>query len=274
MLHKNVAGTCCIAGGVAWGVDTSHGACGASSMGRVHEHDDARITAIALRAGKGDRAALTEFIRATQGDVWRLLAHLADTDRADDLTQETYLRVMSALPRFAGRSSARTWLLSVARRVWVDSVRHDMARPRSASSEWEVAADQHTASIQSSQSAWTDWVDVQLLMENLDPDRREALILTQVLGYTYDEAAAIVGVRVGTIRSRVARARADLVAASQSGESAASGAGSSARSSVAPESAGSAAGVATGTDGRAGASGAPAAGARVESGRRRLRVLR
>jgi len=54
------------------------------------------VTELALRAGRGDRAALTEFIKATPSDVWRLLAHLGGTDRADDLTQETYLRVMGA----------------------------------------------------------------------------------------------------------------------------------------------------------------------------------
>ena len=180
----------------------------------AHDLNDHRVTAIALRAGKGDRAALTEFIRLTQKDVWRLLAHLADSDRADDLTQETYLRVMSALPRFAGRSSARTWLLSVARRVWVDSIRHDMARPHSASAEWETAVNDRTVAHSQQENSWADWVDVRILMESLLPERREALILTQVLGYTYDEAALIAGVRVGTIRSRVARARADLVAAS------------------------------------------------------------
>ena len=180
----------------------------------AHDHNDNRVTAIALRAGKGDRAALTEFIRLTQKDVWRLLAHLADSDRADDLTQETYLRVMSALPRFAGRASARTWLLSVARRVWVDSIRHDMARPHSATDEWETAVENRTIAHSLQESSWADWVDVRILMEGLLPERREALILTQVLGYTYDEAALIAGVRVGTIRSRVARARADLIAAS------------------------------------------------------------
>ena len=100
---------------------------------------DAAVTDLALRAASGDRRALTEFISATHDDVWRLLAHLADTDRADDLTQETYLRVLSALPRFAARSTARTWILSLAHRVWVDSVRHDMARPRSSATEIEDA---------------------------------------------------------------------------------------------------------------------------------------
>ncbi|APT91741.1 RNA polymerase sigma factor SigC [Corynebacterium phocae] len=173
------------------------------------EAEDARVTELALRAGRGDRAALTEFIRATQDDVWRLLAHLGGREIADDLTQETYLRVMSALPRFAARSSARTWLLSLARRAWVDNIRHDMARPRKSVTEYEDAAAQMAVS--ESSGTWSDWIDARTLIDALPADRREALILTQVLGYTYEEAAKISGVRVGTIRSRVARARKDLI---------------------------------------------------------------
>ncbi|EFM44628.1 sigma-70, region 4, partial [Corynebacterium accolens ATCC 49726] len=59
--------------------------------------------------------------------------------------------------------------------------------------------------------SWSDWIDARALIDALPADRREALILTQVLGYTYEEAAKIAGVRVGTIRSRVARARKDLI---------------------------------------------------------------
>src|SRR5699024_12814583 len=57
-----------------------------------HGRDDARVTKLALKAGRGDRKALTEFIRSTQDDVWRMLAHLGGPEIADDLTQETYLR--------------------------------------------------------------------------------------------------------------------------------------------------------------------------------------
>lgn len=153
------------------------------------EHDDARVTDLALRAGRGDRAALTEFIKSTQDDVWRLLAHLGGPEIADDLTQETYLRVIGALPRFAARSSARTWLLSLARRVWVDNIRHDMARPRKSATEYEDAAAQAPA-IENS-GTWSDWIDARALIDALPADRREALILTQVLGYTYEEAAKI-----------------------------------------------------------------------------------
>ena len=181
--------------------------------------DDARVTDLALRAGRGDREALTEFIRATQDDVWRLLAHLGGRDTADDLTQETYLRVMGALPRFAARSSARTWLLSLARRVWVDNIRHDMARPRKSITEYEDAA-ATTPVAGANASSWSDWIDARALIDALPVERREALILTQVLGYTYEEAAKIADVRIGTIRSRVARARKDLIeaTAANSGE--------------------------------------------------------
>lgn len=173
---------------------------------------DEHVTQLALKAGRGDRAALTEFIRATQSDVWRLLAHLGGTAIADDLTQETYLRVMGALPRFAARSSAKTWLLSLARRVWVDNIRHDMARPRKSAAEVE--------SVDTPQeSHWSEWIDVRMLIDALPQERREALILTQVLGYSYEEAAKIANVRIGTIRSRVARARADVIAGMKTPES-------------------------------------------------------
>ncbi|MDR6278358.1 RNA polymerase sigma factor [Corynebacterium suicordis] len=175
------------------------------------EFHDAAVTDLALRAARGDRRALTKFIAETHDDVWRLLAHLADADRADDLTQETYLRVLGALPRFAARSTARTWILSLARRVWVDSVRHDMARPRKTAGDWEDQASETPASETTGGQTWAEWVDTRALIDKLEPERREALILTQMLGYTYAEAAGIAGVRVGTIRSRVARARADLV---------------------------------------------------------------
>ncbi|AGE37399.1 RNA polymerase sigma factor [Corynebacterium urealyticum] len=172
---------------------------------------DAHVTDLALRAARGDKGALNEFISATHDDVWRLLAHLANPDQADDLTQETYLRVLSALPRFAARSTARTWILSLARRVWVDSIRHDMARPRKSAAEWEDAAGDTPAAETTGGSSWVEWLDTQDMLNSLEPDRREALILTQMLGYTYAEAAKIANVRTGTIRSRVARARAELV---------------------------------------------------------------
>jgi RNA polymerase sigma-70 factor, ECF subfamily len=167
------------------------------------------LTELAIAAGKGDRGAMERFVRGSQRDVWRLVAHLAGVGLADDLTQETYLRALPSLRSFAGRSTARTWLMSIARRVVVDHIRMVTARPRTTGAvDWTQAADRSQAE---SAAGFEDVVEINVLLDGLMPQRREALVLTQVLGMSYVEAADVCGVPVGTIRSRVARARQDLL---------------------------------------------------------------
>ncbi|GAA1297750.1 sigma-70 family RNA polymerase sigma factor [Pseudonocardia xinjiangensis] len=173
--------------------------------------DDARITAWALAAGRGDRAALAAFVRATQRDVHRFVAHISGPGEAEDLTQETYLRALASLPRFAGRSSARTWLLSIARRTAADAVRTATRRPRTTGvDDWNAVVGER---IRSARSAADEAVVLGLLVDQLEPRRREAFVLTQVLDLDYAEAAAVCDCPIGTIRSRVARAREDLMTA-------------------------------------------------------------
>lgn len=173
--------------------------------------DDAQTTELALAAGAGDRTALAAFIRATQRDVHRFVCHLCARDEAEDLTQETYLRALRALPGFAGRSSARTWLLSIARRVAADQIRRTMARPRATGVEdWDTIA---AGSSAHRLSGFDEGVLLRELVAALETDRRDAFVLTQVLGLGYAAAAEVCGCPVGTIRSRVARAREDLVRA-------------------------------------------------------------
>ncbi|ASO20701.1 RNA polymerase sigma-70 factor (ECF subfamily) [Actinoalloteichus hoggarensis] len=175
---------------------------------------DEQITALALAAGRGDRSALEAWVRATQADVWRFLAHLDGPGGADDLTQETYLRAFTALPGFAGRSSSRTWLFSIARRVVVDRIRSRAARPRvSAEVDWQQAAEADAARRHRRSAGFEDIVELNMLLDSLDESRRSAIVLTQVLGLSYAEAAKVCDCEVGTIRSRVARARDDLLAA-------------------------------------------------------------
>ena len=164
------------------------------------------ITSAALRARRGDTAAATAFVRATQADVWRLCTHLGSRSTADDLTQETYARAFASLHRFAGRSSARTWLLSIARRVCADAVR-DAVRARGVDAPARTAPDP------------ADSVALRALLGGLDAERREAFVLTQMVGLSYAEAAEVCSCPVGTIRSRVARARTDLVDAFGGGAS-------------------------------------------------------
>lgn len=162
---------------------------------------------LARLSASGDTAALTELIRCTQGDVWRFIAHLTDPWIADDLTQETYIRALRTIRRFEGRSSVRTWLLTIARRVVIDELRKSYRRPARAMPGDIDRAERPTETT----GDFEEVVDVGLLLSELDDDRRIALVLTQILGMSYAEAAAVCRVPIGTIRSRVARARQDLI---------------------------------------------------------------
>ena len=160
------------------------------------------LTRSAVAARDGDPAALARFVRESQADVWRLAAHLVDRGAADDLTQEIYERALRSLPSFRGDSSARTWLLSIARRTCVDTIRR-RARMRLRETRMRALATEREEFI---------GYDVELdeVLSALDPDRRAAFVLTQLLGYSYAEASEVCDCPVGTIRSRVARARSEI----------------------------------------------------------------
>ncbi|MEV6572439.1 sigma-70 family RNA polymerase sigma factor [Streptomyces sp. NPDC051577] len=172
---------------------------------------DEPTTRLALAARDGDPDAVDRFVRALQRDVWRYVAYLsADPQAADDLTQETFLRALGSLHRFEGRSSARTWLLSIARRTVVDNLRYKAARPRlSGRDDWQTAAEQ-TQPLDL--PGFEDGIALAELLGAIPAERRDVFVLTQVLGLPYAEAAVALGCPIGTVRSRVARARTSLIA--------------------------------------------------------------
>lgn len=168
------------------------------------------VTRWALAARDGDRAAAAAFIRTTSADVWRLCAYLGDPATADDLAQETYVRALRALPAYRGAAAGRTWLLSIARRVVADDLRARRRRRRL--DEIVRRRSMGEAQSRAGADAGAD-AEVVDLLSRLSPERRLAFVLTQFVGLSYAEAAGVCGCPVGTIRSRVARARADLVLA-------------------------------------------------------------
>lgn len=157
----------------------------------------------ALRAKAGDRRALDDLVRGLHADVWRLCRYLGNPADPDDLTQETFERLLKSLHRFRGDGAARSWALSIARRVCADSTRRAQRERRL---DTRLRGDAGPGSHHD-----VSWHEIDELLETLDPDRREAFILTQLVGLSYEEAAEAVGCPIGTIRSRVARARADLL---------------------------------------------------------------
>lgn len=159
----------------------------------------------ALAARDGDPVAQAAFVRTTQAEVWRFVAALVDAGNADDLTQETYLRAFRALPAFEGRSTVRTWLLGIAHRACADHIRTAVRRRRL---DERLTTQAQTDGPHPDPAQHATAAD---LLRRLPDERRGAFVLTQVLGLSYAEAAEVEGVPVGTIRSRVARARTELV---------------------------------------------------------------
>jgi RNA polymerase sigma-70 factor, ECF subfamily len=182
--------------------------CG-STWHKVQRVED--LNRLALDAAAGQQVAWARLVRATYLDVWRLCAHLVDRQSADDLTQETFLRAVRKLRRFRGDGPVRAWLFTIARRVCAAEIGGRTRRRDSALDFGLAETVPHALRTHDHAPA----VELNLLLAGLSPERREAFVLTQVIGCSYDEAAAICDCPVGTIRSRVARARDDLVQAVQ-----------------------------------------------------------
>lgn len=169
----------------------------------VHTGSVDDLTRLALAAGAGDDDAVRAFVRRAQPDVWRLCAGLVGREHADDLTQDSFIRILRALPAFRGDATARTWMLRITRYTCADWIRARQRRRRLDQQAGELA--------RTVTAAATGEVELDDLLDRLPPERRDAFLLTQVLGLSYAEAAEVCGCEVGTIRSRVARARVALV---------------------------------------------------------------
>ena len=164
-----------------------------------------RWTELALAARDGNVHAMDQFVRETHDRVQRLCRLLGDPDTVDDLVQDTYVRALRSLSRFRRDGSARSWLLAIARNTCADATR---SRVRALQHQRALDPEaEHAASVDG------PWAEVDDLLRPLDADRREAFVLTQMLGLPYADAAEVAGCPVGTIRSRVSRARADLLEA-------------------------------------------------------------
>jgi RNA polymerase sigma factor (sigma-70 family) len=133
-------------------------------------------------------------------------------DTADDLTQETLLRAWAARERFAAGTSFRAWTFTILRNVYFGQIR----RLRFVGEYNEIEAERKL-STPATQDVGLVASDVLRAMALLPPAQREVLILAGVGHISYNEMAEICGVAVGTIKSRIARARASLSATIESG---------------------------------------------------------
>ncbi len=123
-------------------------------------------------------------------------------DRADDLVQETLVKAWSNLGSFVEGTNLPAWLFTILRNIYYSEYRK--RRREVADSDGAIAAKLATAP---SQNGHMDLLDFRAALQELPTDQREALILIGASGLSYEEAAQICGCAVGTMKSRVNRAR-------------------------------------------------------------------
>lgn len=126
-------------------------------------------------------------------------------DRADDLVQETVMKAWAAHESFTEGTNLRAWLFTIMRNVYFSQYRKQRREVQDTDGEAAARLAVHPA-----QHGHLDLADFNAALERLPADQREALILVGASGFSCEEAAAISGCAVGTIKSRVNRARQKL----------------------------------------------------------------
>lgn len=177
-----------------------------------------REAALIQRCAEGDEAAYSELLGEHQRMVIQLAVNLlGDRDEALDLSQEVFLRVFRTIHRFRGQSSLRTWIYRIA----VNQARNRQRFWRRRHRADQISLDLHVAAhgdLPSSGGSGPDRLLAQKelasrlehALEHLPFDQRTAIILREVDGLSYDEIAYSLGVAVGTVKSRLTRARQAL----------------------------------------------------------------
>ena len=169
-------------------------------------HGQNDLSPLVRAAQSGDRGALSALITQIEPDIRRLVLLLGDFDATDDLVQDAMERIISGLDRFRGDGPFLNWVRQITRWACADSARR---RARIRHRDARLARDTVTAETPVAESSGA--TELGELIEGLDGDRRDAFIATQILGLSYAEAAAVLDCPIGTVRSRVARARVDLI---------------------------------------------------------------
>src|SRR5450631_4717057 len=130
-----------------------------------------------------------------------------NVDRADDLVQETLLRALANIDSFQPGSNLPAWLFTILRNLFRSDYRKRRREVEDAEGNYAK-----TLKTQPAQTAHLEFEEFRVALDKLPQDQREALILVGASGFSYEDAATICGCAVGTIKSRVNRARSKLAA--------------------------------------------------------------
>jgi RNA polymerase sigma-70 factor (ECF subfamily) len=164
-----------------------------------------------VRAERRDEAIallLPAFRRKVFGLAY---SFLRDRDAAEDVTQDVFIKVWRALPGFDGRASMSTWIYTIARNTSLSALR--ARRPQSSLSDPQVMEAVESINPVASADAIADRAAIQRLVDQLPAKQRQVVMLFYMEAQSHEEVATMLAMPVGTVKTLLHRARAQLSAA-------------------------------------------------------------
>ena len=165
----------------------------------------------ARRAQAGDRTAYSILVRRHQAALHRHLSRMVGSgEDALDLTQEAFVRAWQALPQWEPDAQFRTWLFRIASNAALDVLRRRATVRFEPLDETFESADPGAGPERLAQAA-QELRRLEAALARLAPEHREILLLREVEDMSYEEIGRVLGIAEGTVKSRIARARAALI---------------------------------------------------------------
>ncbi len=165
---------------------------------------DRRIKRLCKRAGRADKSAASELLKMYYADVYSFLIRLCGSAAdAEDLTQQTFLKVWSSLDGFKGRSKFSTWLYRIAHNTYIDFQRENAGSNRDRSDQWWAEC------IDKNPGPFANVVERQLArrlyetVDQLDEDKRHVVHLHYYQGLSIRETAKVLNIATSTVKYRL-----------------------------------------------------------------------
>lgn len=165
---------------------------------------DSRIKSLCKRAGRADKNAACELLKIYYADIYSYLRRLCGSAAdAEDLTQQTFLKVWSSLDSFAGRSKFSTWLYRIAHNTYVDFRRANAGSNRDCSDRWWAEC------VDENPGPFADVAERQLArrlyetVDRLDEDKRNVVHLHYYQGLSIRETAKVLNIATSTVKYRL-----------------------------------------------------------------------
>jgi RNA polymerase sigma-70 factor (ECF subfamily) len=165
---------------------------------------DRRVRSLCKRAARADREAACELLELHYPEVFAYLRRLCGSNQdAEDLTQQTFLKVWSSLNGFAGRSRFSTWLYRIAHNTYVDWQRGRATCARNASDPWWRGRTDGRASPSADVASWQLAQRLYEAVDQLDEDKRHVVHLHYYQGLSIRETARVLAIATSTVKYRL-----------------------------------------------------------------------